>query len=383
MVCSPTVHSLLLIITAVQLIRWLVEGESTNWLSGGSTGYPITFSARTRRINSMFLALREIVTARGRFFLISGVVALITLLLVMLSGLTQGLSKQNTSALEALGEQTPNVTFSTEDPSFTESEIFAEDVPASGIPLGTSQTKLEGHGGVAVFGLPEGTQIPGSSTVIPEEGMVLSQSIDEEMNAPSRGTLGGVDLDVTAVVEDEYYSHSPVVWVSTETWQQVSHSPEDMVGVAVLSPEPTDTSVSMGKALSGLPAYSSERGSLLTMQAFLYGISALVTIAFLSIWTIQRTRDLSILRALGASVKYLLKDAIAQAAIILAIGVGVGALVGWLLGLAAQGAVPFEVSAVTVIVPALGIWLLGIAGAFLATRRVSKINPLDALGGNA
>ena len=331
----------------------------------------------------MFLALREIVTARGRFFLIGGVVALITLLLVMLSGLTQGLSKQNTSALEALGEQTPNVTFSTEDPSFTESEIFAEDVPASDIPLGTSQTKLEGHGGVAVFGLPEGTQIPGSSTVIPEEGMVLSQSIDEEMNAPSRGTLGGVDLDVTAVVEDEYYSHSPVVWVSTETWQQVSHSPEDMVGVAVLTPEPTDTSVSMSKALSGLPAYSSERGSLLTMQAFLYGISALVTIAFLSIWTIQRTRDLSILRALGASVKYLLKDAIAQAAIILAIGVGVGALVGWLLGLAAQGAVPFEVSAVTVIVPALGIWLLGIAGAFLATRRVSKINPLDALGGNA
>ena len=29
------------------------------------------------------------------------------------------------------------------------------------------------------------------------------------------------------------------------------------------------------------------------------------------------------------------------------------------------------------------LWLLGIAGAFLATRRVSKINPLDALGGNA
>lgn len=331
----------------------------------------------------MFLALREIVTARGRFFLIGGVVALITLLLVMLSGLTQGLSKQNTSALEALGEQNPYVSFSTEDPSFTESEIFAEDVPASGIPLGTSQTKLEGHGGVAVIGLPAGTQIPGSSAVIPEEGMVLSQSIDEEMNAPSRDTLGGVDLDVQGVVEDEYYSHSPVVWVSTATWQQVSHSPEDMVGVAVLTQEPTDTSVSMSKALSGLPAYSSERGSLLTMQAFLYGISALVTIAFLSIWTIQRTRDLSILRALGVSVKYLLKDAIAQAAIILAIGVGVGALVGWLLGLAAQGAVPFEVSAMTVIVPALGIWLLGIAGAFLATRRVSKINPLDALGGNA
>ena len=334
-------------------------------------------------MNTMFLALREIVTARGRFFLIGGVVALITLLLVMLSGLTQGLSKQNTSALEALAAQTPNVSFSTEEPSFTESEIHADEVSAGGLPLGATQTKLEGEGGVAVLGLPAGTQIPGTDTLVPDRGMVLSQSLDESLSSPAEGTLGGVDLDVRGAVPDEYYSHSPVVWVSTTTWQQVSHVADGVVGVALLTDAPTETSVSMGKALSGLPAYSSERGSLLTMQAFLYGISALVTIAFLSIWTIQRTRDLSILRALGASVTYLLKDAIAQAAIILAAGVAAGALVGWLLGLAAQGTVPFEVSVMTVIVPALGIWLLGIAGAFLATRRVSKINPLDALGGNA
>ena len=125
----------------------------------------------------MFLALREIVTARGRFFLIGGVVALITLLLVMLSGLTQGLSKQNTSALEALGETNPNVTFSTEDPSFTESEIFAEDVVDGGIPLGATQTKLDGQGGVAVFGLPAGTEIPGTDTLIPDRGMVLRSPV--------------------------------------------------------------------------------------------------------------------------------------------------------------------------------------------------------------
>ena len=50
----------------------------------------------------MFLALREITNARGRFGLIAGTVALITLLVVMLTGLTAGLGKQNTSALEAL-----------------------------------------------------------------------------------------------------------------------------------------------------------------------------------------------------------------------------------------------------------------------------------------
>lgn len=105
--------------------------------------------------------------------------------------------------------------------------------------------------------------------------------------------------------------------------------------------------------------------------------------AFLTVWTLQRTRDLSILRALGASVRYLLRDALAQAALILAAGTILGAFVGWLLGLLASGTVPFDVSVRTIIVPAVGIWILGMAGALVSTRRVAKANPLDALGGNA
>lgn len=71
----------------------------------------------------MFLAIREITAARGRFGLIGGTVALITLLLAMLSGLTEGLSKQNTSALEAVAQEHPYVSFSTEEPAYNESEI--------------------------------------------------------------------------------------------------------------------------------------------------------------------------------------------------------------------------------------------------------------------
>lgn len=51
----------------------------------------------------MYLSLRDITFAKGRFALIGGVVALITMLLVLLTGLTNGLSQQNTSALERLG----------------------------------------------------------------------------------------------------------------------------------------------------------------------------------------------------------------------------------------------------------------------------------------
>ena len=54
----------------------------------------------------MFLAIRDIRFAKGRFALMGSVVALISLLLVMLSGLTAGLGNQNTSALEKLGGST-------------------------------------------------------------------------------------------------------------------------------------------------------------------------------------------------------------------------------------------------------------------------------------
>ena len=50
----------------------------------------------------MFVALRDILHAKGRFTLMIGVIALLTLLLVLLTGLTRGLAHQNISAVEAL-----------------------------------------------------------------------------------------------------------------------------------------------------------------------------------------------------------------------------------------------------------------------------------------
>lgn len=332
-------------------------------------------------LETMFLALRELRAARGRFALIGTVVALITLLLVMLSGLTEGLSKQNTSALEALGHEYEQASFSTQKPTFTESEIYADDVVPGSAPLGTAQTKVEGFGGVAVLGLPAGEPIPGTKQQVPATGVVASQAITQGNSV----VIEDEAYAVRGTVPDLYYSHSPVLWVSTQTWAQLSHAPSDVVGTALLHANSVTTglptSVSMREALSGLPSYNSERGSLLTMQGFLYAISALVMVAFLSIWTMQRTRDLSILRALGARKRYLLGDALAQSALILALGVGVGAAVGWGLGALAQSTVPFVLSARTIAAPAAGMWLLGMLGAVLATRRISKINPLDALGG--
>ena len=94
-------------------------------------------------------------------------------------------------------------------------------------------------------------------------------------------------------------------------------------------------------SFQALGSYKSENGSLLLMQAFLYGISALVIVAFLTVWTVQRTRDIAVLKALGGSARYILRDAMAQAALVLLAGAAAGGLAGVAGGVLASRAAPF------------------------------------------
>lgn len=404
----------------------------------------------------MFLALRDIVSARGRFSLISFVVGLITVLLVMLTGLTGGLAKHNTSALEALAPE--RYVFTSEEPSFQESQVTTSDVQewqelvdadSQVIPLGTAQTRLEAGSamGVAVLGLPAGTKVPApvvsaagaagteiaaataagvaaeteaeadsaapqeaqetqeaQEAVVAEDGIVVSHEIVAESGVQPGETveIGGVEQPVSAVVADEHYSHQPVVWASTQVWQQISRAHDDVVGTVLAvdtrdrhagalrdeewqdaENQTGDSVATVEDSFSGLAAYQSEQASLQLIQVLLYAISALVTVAFLSVWTIQRSRDLSVLRALGASPGYVWKDALGQAAVVVGIGVVLGAGVGWAAGVWAGGSVPFDLQWTTIVVPAAGIWVLGMCGALVATRRVKKIDPASALEGKS
>ena len=134
-----------------------------------------------------------------------------------------------------------------------------------------------------------------------------------------------------------------------------------------------------------IPGYAAETMTMQLIQAFLHAISALVVGAFFTLWTVQRTRDVAVLRALGASRGYLVRDSLVQATLVVGIGVLIGALVGGLMGwlVATQvTAVPFLFSLTAVAVPAPGVLLLGIVGSLLAVRRVAKVDPMIALGVN-
>ncbi|MDO5493903.1 MAG: ABC transporter permease [Nesterenkonia sp.] len=392
----------------------------------------------------MFLALRDIRFATGRFALMGGVVTLITFLLVMLSGLTSGLAQQTTGAIDDLDADT--VAFGSpagqDEPEedFTDSTVTAAQLRAwqdadhvdSAAALGISQTRMsltgdrEGVTSVALFGAdgspaPEGAQ--------PEVGeAVLTEGVTEELEvgAGDRIEVGGEELEVVDVVDEQSYSHVPVVWTTLDDWRTASHvggsggGDDEVVGTVVVSSFAEDVSsenlvsdlapglwtgltgaettpeqvrddvdaaagtsaLSRTDSFHALPSYTSENGSLTMIQGFLYGISALVIVAFLSVWTVQRTRDIAVLRALGASSTYVLRDAVGQALIILVAGAALGGALGAAGGMFAAQAAPFLTDATTTLLPMAGVVVIGAAGSILAVRRVTTVDPMIALGGN-
>ncbi|MGM9471687.1 ABC transporter permease [Pseudarthrobacter sp. YS3] len=393
----------------------------------------------------MFLAIRDIRFAKGRFALMGGVVALVTVLLVLLSGLTAGLGDQSTSAIGKLGavsgsgagtgtasRPVDSIVFGapgTNEPtaSFTESEVTAAQVDSwqhvAGVDraeaLGISQSRLQGGDGgttnVAVFGVADGGQL--APAPVQAGAVVIGSTVaaDLSLEVGDTATVGGTGLTVTAVVADQWYSHTGVVWTALPTWAEVAHlapagstqgsaaggarrtapgNPPVATVVAVTYKDGAVVDETAANALArtvstsrtgsfqALGSYKSENGSLMLMQAFLYGISALVIVAFLTVWTVQRTRDIAVLKALGASGGYVLRDAIAQAALVLLAGAGLGGAIGLLGGFAAAQAAPFLITPATTLLPVLGIVALGLAGAALAVRRVTAVDPLIALGGN-
>ncbi|MFR9777489.1 ABC transporter permease [Micromonospora sp. MS34] len=338
------------------------------------------------------------------------VVALISLLVGLLSGLTAGLGRDNVSAVSDLPAD--RIAFAApahgQDLSYADSTVTevqwrrwaATPGVTSAEPLGITTTRAAaGDGGVAVtaFGVRAGSPLAPDGGRIDARSAVLSVPAADDLHvrAGDPVTLGGRTLTVAAVAGHASYSHTPVIWVSLDTWRAAA-PPTGVAGptatVIALSTTSTvdvsagdaaagTTTVRTGDSLAAIGSYAAENGSLQLMRGFLFAIAALVIGAFFSVWTIQRSGDVAVLKALGAATANLLRDALGQAAVLLTGGTLVGAAAAAGLGaLVAGSAVPFRLTPATVAVPAAVIIVLGVLGAALSIRRITSVDPLTALG---
>ncbi|MBT2382340.1 ABC transporter permease [Streptomyces sp. ISL-11] len=353
----------------------------------------------------MFVALRDIRFARGRFALMGAVVALVTTLVVFLYGLTDGLAREATSAVAGLPAQRvvfgapagaePEVSFSN---SSVDDRQLAAWRAAPGVraaePLGVAMTRLTAHGratSVSAFGTAEGLRPALVSGSAPGDGgLAVSGRVAREggIKVGDRVVLGTRELTVSGITADRAHGHAPAVWTTLATWHRVSHQrwPTALAVTGAGGPPGavarSTKAVGTGAALDGIDGYAAEHGTLRLVQGFLFAVGALVVGAFFTVWTVQRRPEVAVLKALGASSGYLVRDALGQAAAVLLSGAALGAAAGAGGGALASASVPFELGAATVAVPLAAMVLLGLAGSALAVRRITSVDPLTALGAN-
>ncbi|MFG2868187.1 ABC transporter permease [Streptomyces sp. NPDC048338] len=358
----------------------------------------------------MFVAWKDLRFAKGRFTLMGTVIVLITLLVGLLSGLTAGLARENVSAITGLpADRLAFAAPPADRPvSFTDSTVtetqwrrWAERPGVtSAEPLGIRT--LGGVAGdrtasVSAFGTEPGSGLAPESGRLGPGRVVLSRSAAEELGTAVGDTvrLGPLEAVVAAVAGDASYSHTPVVWTSLDDWQKLSHSgttpDEQATVIALRTGDGADLAAgdralgtearSIDEALTAIGSYQAENGSLQLMRGFLFAISALVIGAFFTVWTIQRSGDVAVLKALGASTPYLLRDALGQAVLMLGAGTLLGTGLAVSIGaLVSGGDVPFVLEPATVLGPAAVMILLGVLGAGLSIRRITAVDPLTALG---
>ncbi|MEU0664849.1 ABC transporter permease [Streptomyces lavendulocolor] len=351
----------------------------------------------------MFVAWRDLRFAKGRFTLMGSVVVLITLLVGLLSGLTAGLARENVSAITGLPAD--RLAFAAPPPgrpvSFTQS-VLPEDAwrtwarqpgVTAAEPVGIRTLDAvagDRTAALAVFGSEPGAGIAPASARLRPGRVVLSEPAADGLGAGTgdRVRLGRLEVTVAAVAGDASYSHTPVVWTSLADWQALGGAGATLVvlrgdgfDAAAADRAAGTRSTTVDEALTAIGSYRAENGSLQLMRGFLFVISALVVGAFFTVWTIQRAGDVAVLKALGASTPYLLRDALGQAAVMLGAGIllgtalaaGAGALVG-------RGDVPFALDPLTLLGPAAVMVVLGTLGAALSIRRITAVDPLTALG---
>ena len=262
--------------------------------------------------------------------------------------------------------------------------------------MGISQTRGEAgdtRAAIAIFGVETGFD---STTPSADGRLGLSDPAAKALDVTTGDdvTIAGTTYTVETIGGDGWYSHTPVVQMTLHDWQAYSAAtgnPDAFATVLAVTGSPdwdaadsansTVSEATLG-SLMALSAFRSEIGSLLLMVVMLFGISGLVIGAFFTVWTMQRKGDIAVLKALGASTRSLVRDALGQALIVLLLGIGIGLGLVTIFGALVGTALPFLLSPITTVLPGVIMIVLGLAGAAFALRSVTSADPLTALGSN-
>lgn len=374
----------------------------------------------------MFIAIRDLTYARGRFLLMGIVVSLVSFLVIMLSGLSAGLVKANISGLMAL--PATHIAFEyTDHPGYrntmVERYMWEGWVGQAGVkrvePMGhtvfNARSAADQPLEIALWGLmPDSIIEPmvtrGEQLGELENGVIISGGLaDEGIEVGDMITLDRVltELVVVGIMEEvRTIGHVPIIYAPLRKWQEATYGPpggpppgeslpdivfdfvsvimlqlEEGTAIAALDDQNETLTLDRLKFYSASTGYDAEVQSVQLIQWLLFVISAVVIGAFFSIWTIQRTNEIGLVKALGASNGYLVRDSLSQAFFLVGAGTLVGMGLAIWLGIAAEGSeMPFMLETSTLITAMAALMVAGMIGAGVSVNRITSIDPIIALG---
>ena len=112
---------------------------------------------------------------------------------------------------------------------------------------------------------------------------------------------------------------------------------------------------------------------------FLYGLVVPLVIGlFFLILTVQKTRTLTLLRAIGARQRSLVRALMLQVVVVVGLGVGIGAALYAPVSQQRIGSIPLRFDPIAVVGWGVLILVLGAVSALFAARRIARIEPAEA-----
>lgn len=380
---------------------------------------------------ALYLAFKEVWRNRGRFFLFSMVIALITTLVLFVAALAEGLASANKEYLSKVDAEL--VLFqSNVDKSIAASRVGrsqlneirrvegVKEIGSIGFSTGTAVFPDRDNVNISLIGIEPGMPgDPGTAFGRPLETSRANEAVIDRRLAQRDGvqigdiltvkTIQGTeekffDVEVVGITaEGQQYLFQPSIFLPYRTWDRIRPQGAGASGQAELISnivliklqdpaaqeqmvERIQTQVAnvevatLTDAIDQLPGYKVQQQTLNTQQGFTLLIGVLVIGGFFQIQLLQKVPQIGVLKAIGVSNASVATAVVAQIVIVTFFGVALGGLITALLALGLPPSVPIIFSGASVLI-AIGLLLaIGPVGGLVSVRLAVGVEPLRALG---
>ncbi|MEC0266785.1 ABC transporter permease [Paenibacillus anseongense] len=373
----------------------------------------------------MYLAIREMRFAKARYSLIATIMVLVSFLVLFVTGLAQGLAYDNAASVKNMAA-THFVLEQDSNHRFTRSQVDQNQLEKASLivgkenvePLGVKMTTVirsEGTEKIDVTLLAvtnNGWLAPAITEGSPLSDQAKGHVLVDQKLADSGVKIGTILVDqasgtqwtVNGFVKNESFSHTPAVFLNQQDWLNLQSQTPARQGTKLAESQvynalaikdsservkdlqaalPNTEVISKAEAVSAIPGYKEEQGSLLMMIGFLFIISAFVLAVFFYVITIQKTSQFGILKAIGTRTAYLTRSVTMQVLILSVGSLVISVLLVQLFEAILPSSMPFQLGFTTLALTCLSFVVMSLAGSLFSVWKVAKIDALDAIGRTA